>query len=68
MQESEGPNWTYDYETFVAFDDAGRKQFADAFTVNKARGDKAPKQPTLLTAPPVFKKGTWRDALKKDNK
>ena len=30
MQESEGPNWTYDYETFVAFDTAGRQQFADA--------------------------------------
>lgn len=68
MQESEGPNWTYDYETFVAFDAAGLKQFADAFAVNMARTKKAQQQPTLLTAPPVFKKGTWRDALKKSNK
>ena len=68
MQESEGPNWTYDYETFVAFDAAGRKQFVDASNANKARGEKAPKQPSQLTAPPVFKKGTWRDALKKRDK
>jgi hypothetical protein len=68
MQESEGPNWTYDYETFVAFDAAGRKQFADASNANKARGEKAPKQPSQFTAPPVFKKGTWRDALNNRDK
>ena len=31
MQYSEGPGWTYDYETFVKFDEAGRKQAADAY-------------------------------------
>lgn len=68
MQESEGPDWVYDYETFVAFDAAGRKQFADAFNTNKARGKKATKQQSQLMAPPVFKKGTWRDALKNNKK
>lgn len=31
MQYSEGPGWTFDYETFVKFDEAGRKQAADAY-------------------------------------
>ena len=29
MEKTEGPSWQYDYETFVAFDAAGRKQAAD---------------------------------------
>ncbi len=71
MQESEGDGWTYDYETFVAFDGAGRQQFVDALT-NASRassrgdrpgGSKAQRQ--IKTRPPVFLKGTWRDALKR---
>lgn len=71
MQESEGDGWTYDYETFVAFDGAGRRQFVDALT-NASRassrgdrpgGSKAQRQ--IKTRPPVFLKGTWRDALKR---
>jgi len=71
MQESEGDSWTYDYETFVAFDGAGRQQFVDALT-NASRassrgdrpgGSKAQRQ--IKTRPPVFLKGTWRDALKR---
>lgn len=71
MQESEGDSWTYDYETFVAFDAAGRQQFVDALT-NASRassrgdrpgGSKAQRQ--IKTRPPVFLKGTWRDALKR---
>lgn len=64
MQESEGPGWTYDFKTFVAFDAAGRKQFAESLKAS-ARGEKAPEHPSQLTAPPVFKKGTWRDAINK---
>ena len=63
MQESEGSDWTYNYDTFVAFDAAGREQFAAAIKANMARGVKNPKQPSQLTAPPVFKKGTWREAI-----
>lgn len=68
MQESEGESWTYDYETFVAFDAAGRKQYVeyvDESKPSKARGmdTPQPQQAQQLTAPPVFKKGTWRDAL-----
>lgn len=32
MRYSEGDDWQYDYETFVSFDEAGRKQAAEAFS------------------------------------
>ena len=68
MQESEGPDWVYDYETFVAFDEPGRLQFAEALQVAAARGDsKQPEQTKLgeqvRPLPPVFVKGTWQDAM-----
>ena len=31
MEVSEGPNWKYDYETFVAFDAPGREQAATKY-------------------------------------
>lgn len=69
MKESEGDNWTYDYETFVAFDAAGHSQFVNALNSNGARQRRASKvEHKQLTAPPVFLKGTWRDALKNNKK
>ena len=67
MKESEGDSWTYDYETFVAFDVPGHEQFVGSLSnVGGTRGEKVPKmQEIQRTAPPVFLKGTWRDALKK---
>ena len=66
MQESESNSWTYDYETFVAFDEAGRTEFVNA--LNSSARQRAPKKGVKkaqqLSAPPVFVKGTWRDALK----
>ena len=68
MQESEGPEWVYDYETFVAFDEPGRQQFVDALQVAASRGETS--QPSLTKLgeqvrplPPVMVKGTWKDAL-----
>ena len=69
MKESEGDGWTYDYETFVAFDAAGHQQFVDALNTIKARKMTDTKEKLkLLTAPPVFLKGTWRNALMKNKK
>ena len=80
MQESEGPDWKYDYETFVKFDAKGRAQFAEA-VANKApvkrfddtdtenvptKADVVEQKPS--TAPPVIIQGTWRDALKNPTK
>ena len=67
MKESEGDSWTYDYEEFVAFDESGRNQFVDALNANRARAKNKKQQTRQVqrTAPPVFVKGTWRDALKK---
>ena len=65
MKETEDEGWTYDYETFVAFDEAGRSQFVNALANAPRRAPKAGEKQQVRTAPPVFLKGTWRDALKK---
>ena len=67
MQESEGPGWEYDYETFVAFDEPGRQQFANALRTPAARGNDGMSDYDKAThpLPPVFVSGTWKDALKK---
>ena len=67
MQESEGPGWEYDYETFVAFDEAGRQQFANALRTAAARGNGSRSDYDKATRPlpPVFVSGTWKDAMKK---
>lgn len=67
MKESEGESWTYDYESFVEFDVPGHEQFVSSLSnVSGSRGERAPKmQQIQRTAPPVFLKGTWHDALKK---
>ena len=69
MKESEGDGWTYDYETFVSFDAAGHQQFVNALNTNMARqkGGKNVQQ-IQRTAPPVFLKGTWHDAIKANKK
>lgn len=67
MKESEGDSWTYDYDTFVTFDAAGHSQFVKAINANLSPKNNAPKvgeKRQVLTAPPVFVKGTWRDVLK----
>lgn len=73
MQESEGPSWKFDYETFVAFDAPGRAEFAEAMVKAKkarqctdvegetAQPDHLDKQ--ALPLAPVMVKGSWRDAL-----
>ncbi len=66
MKESEGDGWTYDYENFVAFDAAGHTQFVGSLgnvSGTRSIGVEEPKR-SILTDPPVFLKGTWRDALK----
>ncbi len=70
MQESEGPDWKYDYETFVAFDEPGRQQFVDVVKGKATRsGDSQPEKTKLgeqmRPLPPVFVKGTWKDAMNK---
>lgn len=71
MLESEGPDWQYDYETFVKFDKNGRKQFTDALNAGNAsaRRANAPRQTNtqqddlLRPLSPRIINGTWRDAL-----
>ena len=74
MQESEGPGWTYDYETFVKFDAKGREEFAAALTA-ASRGAKGERQEagsevdkSTLPLPPTIVKGTWQDAMKNPTK
>ena len=71
MQESEGKNWKYDYETFVRFDKKGLQQYVESLTAAGARSTGGGKlghereKEWLRPLPPVFVPGTWRDALKK---
>lgn len=70
MQESEGPDWKYDYETFVAFDEPGRQQFVNAQRKAAARGNDSASDYDMENnatrpLPPVFVSGTWKDAMKK---
>lgn len=74
MQLSEGDTWTYDYETFVAFDAAGHQQFVDVLnSASRARtrgsnvrdGSTLKSQSRITTRPPVFLKGTWRDVIRR---
>ncbi|MBO4463521.1 MAG: redoxin domain-containing protein [Prevotella sp.] len=65
MKESEGDGWVYDYETFVQFDAAGRQQFINEMSYAGARSKDKRQESVVRTAPPVFVKGTWRDAMKK---
>lgn len=55
MRESEGNSWTYDYETFVAFDEAGRTEFINSLSSNaRQRAQRQNVQKTQqLTAPSV---------------
>lgn len=74
MQESEGPSWIYDYETFVEFDAKGREEFAAAFAAasREARGEaqsaSSEVDKATLPLPPVIVKGTWQDAVKNPTK
>ena len=55
MKYSEGSNWVYDYEAFVAADAAGRSQAAAAFSVRAASSSvrRAPSR-SELPLPPVL--------------
>jgi hypothetical protein len=73
MQESEGPDWQYDYETFVKFDEKGLQQFTDALqykhaasarrTADATPQDDAQQDSQLRSLPPRIINSTWQDAL-----
>ena len=63
MKLSEGDSWTYDYETFVAFDAPAREAYKAAQARSRARGNEA-QQRRIESRPPTIYKGTWRDAGK----
>ena len=52
MKYSEGDDWEYDYETFVAADAAGRSQAAAAFS-SKSVSSSVLRSPSELSSPPV---------------
>lgn len=72
MKESEGDGWTYDYETFVAFDANSHLQSLNTtktrLKMKAKKIEEKNEQQVQRTAPPVFLKGTWRDVLKKNKK
>jgi hypothetical protein len=63
MKLSEGDDWEYDYETFVAFDAPAREAYKAALSRSESRGTSA-QQRRIESRPPTIYKGTWRDAGK----
>lgn len=60
MRWGNGSGWVYDYETFVKYDEAGRKQAADAYSgidisggLVSTRNDAARESETLPGLPPI---------------
>ena len=66
MQRSEGEGWAYDYEEFVKFDEKNRK--AASRSVVKPLTEDEIREYRKNHRPPTFIKGTWRDAMKNDNR
>lgn len=64
MKLSEGDDWTYDYETFVAFDAPAREAYKVAQARSSTRGAEAQPKRRIESRPPTIYKGTWRDAGK----
>lgn len=63
MKLSEGDSWSYDYETFVAFDAPARQAYSQSRArARQADGDTQQKR--IVSRPPTIYKGTWRDAGK----
>lgn len=66
MQLSEGEEWTYDYETFVAFDAPMREAYVKAKA--KARNlkieDQGVQPRRINLRPPTIYKGSWRDGTR----
>lgn len=73
MQESEGPGWEYDFDTFVTFDKKGRQQWIEIVNTESARAiDHVKVQQNISEIlqssplPPVRVKGTWKDIMHKN--
>ena len=58
-------NWTYDYETFVAFDAPIREALKQQSAVRRAGGRDIGARGRSGSRPPKIHKGTWRDELTK---
>ena len=69
MQLSEGEDWTYDYETFVAFDAPIREAYKNARAGSRLNGSNGQnvQQRRVELRPPTIHKGSWRDADKQEN-
>lgn len=59
MQQSEGSGWVYRYEDFVTYDAINRS------SIPATRSFMSKDKRKVIHRPPVFVKGTWRDAVKR---
>ena len=62
MHLSEGTDWKYDYEEFVKYDEINRKSATRAAV--RTLTDAERREYAKKHCPPIFIKGTWRDAMK----
>ncbi len=66
MKLLEGDSWTYDYETFVAFDTPAREIYKQHRSKVQAKGGQEVQKHRIESRPPTIYKGTWRDAGKRN--
>ena len=66
MKLLEGDSWTYDYETFVAFDTPAREIYKQPRSKVQAKGGQEVQKHRIESRPPTIYKGTWRDAGKRN--
>lgn len=64
MQLSEGDGWTYNYEDFVEYDAINRNATTTR-ALQTLPSEAVRKEWQQRHRPPVFVKGTWRDAVKR---
>ena len=62
MQLSEGEDWAYDYETFVAFDAPMREAYKQARARSNVIYEQNIEKCRIEMRPPKIYKGSWRDA------
>lgn len=67
MSRSEGDEWEYDYEKFVAFDEVARNSSTSSRSAVKKLSDEEIRKIQERHCPPSFINGTWRDALNSNN-
>ncbi len=67
MSRSEGDDWEYNYEAFVAFDEVARKSSVSTRSMLKSLSNEEKQRIQERHCPPIFINKTWKEAMKDNN-